>query len=109
MYINSCCVLYSGNGIVIGNDTLIAAGCILAPTNHEFEAKHRLIRDQGFRPSKGGIIIENDCWIGANSVLLDGAHLECGAVISAGSIIRGRVPSHAVCASSEKNIIKYRQ
>ena len=30
-YLNSGCVLYSGNGISIGNDVLIAANCTLAP------------------------------------------------------------------------------
>ena len=34
--INSGCVLYTGNGIRIGRNVLIAANCTLAPTNHEF-------------------------------------------------------------------------
>ena len=34
--INAGCVLYTGNGIRIGCNVLIAANCTLAPTNHEF-------------------------------------------------------------------------
>ena len=30
VYINSCCVLYSGNGISIGDDVLISANCTIA-------------------------------------------------------------------------------
>jgi virginiamycin A acetyltransferase len=71
--INSGCVLYTGNGIRIGRDVLIAANCTLAPVNHEYSDRERPIREQGFRPSKGGIVIEDDVWVGANSVLLDGA------------------------------------
>jgi UDP-3-O-[3-hydroxymyristoyl] glucosamine N-acyltransferase len=34
--INSGCVIYSGNGVVIGQDVAIAANCTFAPTNHGF-------------------------------------------------------------------------
>ena len=27
-------------------------------------------------PSKGGVVVEDDVWIGAQAVLLDGAHVE---------------------------------
>ena len=35
-YINSGCVLYSGNGIKVGNNVLIASNCTLAPVNHSY-------------------------------------------------------------------------
>ncbi|MFZ1109707.1 MAG: acyltransferase [Rhodomicrobium sp.] len=94
--INSGCVLYSGNGITIGNDVAIAANCVLAPVNHAFSERERLIRDQRFQPSRGGILIEDDVWIGAGCVLLDGAILRRGAVIGAMSLVRGEVPAYAI-------------
>lgn len=87
--INSGCVLYTGNGILIGNRVAIAANCTFAPTNHEFRDPNLPIREQGFRPSKGGIKIGDDVWIGANCVLLDGAVLGNGCVIGAGSVVKG--------------------
>ena len=36
VHINSCCVLYTGNGISIGDDVLIAANCTIAPVNHQY-------------------------------------------------------------------------
>ena len=94
--INSGCVLYTGNGITIGRGVAVAANCTFAPTNHEFKRRDVPIRSQGFRPSKGGIIIEDDVWIGANCVLLDGAILRQGCVIGAGSIVRGEVPAYSI-------------
>ena len=47
------------------------------------------ISQQGHAKSKGGIIIENNVWIGANTVILDGARVCEGSVIAAGSIVRG--------------------
>ena len=96
-HLNSGCVLYSGNGITIGNDVLIAANCTLAPVNHAFHSRSRLICEQGFEPSRGGILIEDDVWIGANCVLLDGAVLRRGCVVGAGSMVRGELPAYSIC------------
>lgn len=96
--INSGCVLYTGNGIHIGNHVAIAANCTFAPVNHAYADRNRFIRDQGFLPSKGGILIEDDVWIGANCVLLDGAVLRQGCVIGAGSIVRGELCAYTVYA-----------
>ncbi|MEM9222738.1 MAG: DapH/DapD/GlmU-related protein, partial [Pseudomonadota bacterium] len=92
--INSGCVIYTGNGVTIGNDVAIAANCVFAATNHEFSEKSRLIREQGFRASRGGIVIEDDVWIGAGAVLLDGARVRKGAVIGAMSLVRGEVEAY---------------
>ena len=61
MVINAGCVLYTGNGIHIGNYVAIAANCTFAPVNHAYADRSRLIREQGFLPSKGGIVIEDGC------------------------------------------------
>ncbi|HEY1936060.1 MAG TPA: acyltransferase [Acetobacteraceae bacterium] len=94
--INSGCVLYTGNGIRIGRNVLIAANCTLAPTNHEFADPHAPIRAQGFAPSRGGVVIGDDVWIGANCVLTDGAVIGSGSVVGAASLVRGELPEFCV-------------
>ncbi|PYC21083.1 acetyltransferase [Aquipseudomonas alcaligenes] len=106
--INSCCVLYTGNGILIGNDVAIAANCVFAPVNHEFSAREKLIREQRFRPSKGGILIEDDVWIGAGCVILDGAILRKGCVIGAMSLVRGEVPAYSINAGNPLQLLGWR-
>jgi len=103
--INSGCVLYTGQGITIGNHVAIAANCTFAPVNHAYQDKHRLIREQGFLPGKGGIVIEDDVWIGANCVLLDGAVLRCGCVVGAGSIVRGELAAYTVYAGQPLRVV----
>ncbi|MFS2152575.1 acyltransferase [Rhizobium sp. Rhizsp42] len=107
-YINSGCVLYTGNGITIGEGVLVAANCTFCPTNHEFGSVDVPIRNQGFQPSRGGIVIEDDVWIGANCVILDGAHVGKGAVIAAGSVIRGKVAGMAVYGGQPLRLLKMR-
>lgn len=107
--INSGCVLYTGNGITIGDYVSIAANCTFAPVNHEFRRCDMLIREQRFLPSKGGIVVENDVWIGANCVLLDGAILRSGCVIGAGSLVRGEVEPYSINAGSPLRVIGCRE
>jgi len=96
--INSGTVMYTGNGIAIGDAVLIAANCTLAPTNHAFGDRAKRIRDQGFQPSRGGIVIGDDVWLGANTVVLDGAVIGQGCVIAAGSVVRGELEPYSIYA-----------
>jgi acetyltransferase-like isoleucine patch superfamily enzyme len=98
--INSGTVIYTGNGVVIGDGVAIAANCTLAPTNHAIADRTRFIREQGFQPSRGGIIIEDDVWLGAGVVVLDGAVIRKGAVVGAGSVVMGELETYGVYAGA---------
>lgn len=107
--INSGCMFYTGNGIAIGDHVSIAANCVLAPVNHEFRQRHALIQKQGFKPGKGGIVIEDDVWIGAGCVLLDGSVLRRGCVIGALSLVRGEVPAYSIQAGNPLRLLGWRE
>jgi virginiamycin A acetyltransferase len=107
--INSGCVLYTGHGIRIGANVLIAANCTLAPTDHEFADPDHLIRAQGLRPSRGGIVIGDDVWIGANCVLLDGARIGRGSVLGAASLVRGVLPDYCIATGAPARIRGWRR
>ncbi len=94
--INSGVVIYSGNGVDIGEDVLIAANCTLAPVNHAFQSKKIKIVHQGFQAGKGGIVIEDDVWIGANCVILDGAVLRKGCVVGANSLVNAELAPYSI-------------
>lgn len=94
--INSGCVLYTGNGIRMGTGVLVAANCTFAPVNHAYQDRNLPIRKQGFLPGKGGIVVGNDVWIGANVVVLDGAVIGDGCVIGACSVVRGKLDAYGI-------------
>ncbi len=104
VFINSGCVLYTGQGIRIGNSVAIAANCTFArsitPTRMP-TADPRA----GFLPGKGGILIEDDVWIGANCVLLDGATLRKGCVVAAGTLVKGELDAFTVYAGNPARAI----
>lgn len=99
-YINSGTVIYSGNGVTIGRYVLIAANCVLAPVNHEYKTRERLILEQRFAPSRGGIVIEDDVWLGAGVIVLDGAVIRRGAVVGAASLVRSELEAYGVFAGN---------
>ena len=107
--INAGCVLYTGNGIRIGEHVAVAANTTFAPVNHDYRSRSCLISEQGFLSSKGGIVVEDDVWIGANCVLLDGAMLRQGCVIAAGSVVRGEIPAYTVWAGEPLRQVGVRQ
>lgn len=109
VYLNSGCVLYSGNGIKIGNHVLIGPNCSLVPANHEYSNKNELISKQRFAKSKGGIIIEDDVWIGANVTIVDGAIIKKGAVVGANSLVIGVIDEYSVNIGSPAKCINYRK
>jgi acetyltransferase-like isoleucine patch superfamily enzyme len=107
--INSGCVLYTGNGIRIGRMVSVAANCTFAPVNHAFAERDRPIQQQGFQASRGGIVIEDDVWIGANCVLLDGAVLRQGCVVGAGSTVRGEVAAYTIVGGNPLRVLGERR
>ena len=78
---------------------------VLAPVNHNYSDGQTLIGDQGFMPSRGGIVIEDDVWIGAGSVLLDGVHIGAGSVVGANSLVRGIVPKMTIVAGNPLRVL----
>jgi virginiamycin A acetyltransferase len=113
--INSGVVIYTGNGITIGSNVLIAANCTFSPTTHEYRSRERLIREQGFViPSplfggRSGIAIEDDVWIGANCLILEGAYIRRGAVVSAGSVVKDELDEYGIYAGNPLKLYGYRQ
>ena len=108
VYVNSGCVLYSGNGIKIGNNVLIGPNCSIVPSNHNYSLNDVLIREQGFKDSKGGVLIEDNVWIGAGVTLLDGALIREGCVIAANSVIIGETDKFGIYAGVPAKKIKSR-
>jgi len=99
-FLNPHTVIYSGHGVYLGDYVLIGPACVIAPANHETARLNVPIRKQGFTESRGGIVIEDDVWVGANCTVVDGAYIETGAVIAAGSVVLGRVEAYAIYGGS---------
>ncbi len=54
------------------------------------------------------VIIKNDVWVGANSVVMPGVTIGNGAIIGAGAVVTKDVPDYAIVAGVPAKVIKYR-
>ncbi len=91
-------VIADGGEITIGSDCIFGPRVIIRSVNHKYENKSINIIDQGHKYNK--IVIEDDVWIGAGSIILPGSIIRRGSVISAGSVVRGEIESYGVYSSN---------
>jgi acetyltransferase-like isoleucine patch superfamily enzyme len=80
--------------IRIGRGVSIAPSCAFYPYDHGI-APGTPIRKQPFQ-TKGGIIIDDEAWLGFGVIVLDGVRIGKGAVVGAGSVVTHDVPDGAV-------------
>jgi virginiamycin A acetyltransferase len=58
--------------------------------------------------TKGSVLIEDDVWIGANSVILSGVTIGRGSIIGAGSVVTKNIPPYSIAFGTPAKIIKQR-
>ena len=97
-----------GNTIIgpvkIGNNVNLAQNIIISGLNHNYSDPDKTIISQGVNTSE--VIIEDDVWIGANSVILAGITIGKHSVIGAGSVVIRDVPPYSIVVGNPGKIIK---
>lgn len=96
-----------GGSLIIGNNVSISEHITMVVSNHGMK-RDVLHQKQYWDTVRTGIIIEDDVWIGANSVILPGVTIKKGAVVGAGSIVTKDIPPYAIVCGNPARIIKYR-
>jgi serine acetyltransferase len=105
--INPYCVIYGHGGLTIGNDVMIATGCIIIPANHNIADTEVPMSSQGL--TARGIVIGNDVWLAARVTVLDGVTIGDGAVIGAGAVVTKDIPPYAIAAGVPARVVGSRR
>jgi galactoside O-acetyltransferase len=100
--INASC----GGRIIIGKNCLIGPGVVMRTANHNYSRTDITIQEQGHTAKD--IIIDEDCWIGANCVILGGVHIKKGAIIAAGAVVTKNVETLTIVGGVPAKFIKSR-
>lgn len=93
-------------GITIGNDVIMGPQVKIFSENHQYDDPAILIRKQGV--TRKGVVIDDNCWIGAGATILDGVSIARGCVIAAGSVVTKSIPENSFAAGVPATIIKSR-
>lgn len=92
--------------IVIGKNVMFGPKCSLFAENHVFSDVTESIKNQGV--AQKGIIVEDNCWIGSNVVILDGVRIGTGSVIGAGCLISKDVAPGSVVVDKRNRVDRKR-
>lgn len=93
--------------IKIGNNVLIGSGCIITDTDsHPIDWQDR-INNRNERTISSPIIIEDNVFIGARSIILKGVTIGKNSVIGAGSIVTKSITANSIAGGNPAKVIKY--
>ncbi len=90
--------------ITIGNNVIIAQNVVLSGLNHGYEDISMPIKDQPCTTAE--IIVEDECWIGANAVITAGVRIGKHSVVAGGSVVTKDVPPYSVVGGNPAKVLK---
>ncbi|MCD8093756.1 MAG: acyltransferase [Bacteroides sp.] len=88
----------------IGNHVILAQNIVISGLNHRYEDPECPIHQQGVNTAT--VVIGNDSWIGANSVITAGISIGKHVIIGAGSVVTKDIPDYSVVVGNPARIIK---
>lgn len=99
-------ISYKGK-LTIKKYSVISSGCTIIPSTHlptvGVTFYNQALNHVG--DEDRGVFIDEDCWIGANAILLPGVHIGRGSIVAAGAVVTKDVPPYSVVGGCPAKII----
>lgn len=97
MWIHDC--------VTIGDHVKIGACVLITDTDaHPMDYMARRVSNEGTKSAP--IVIEDDVWIGAHSIILKGVTIGARSIIGSGSVVTKNIPADCVAAGNPCKVIK---
>lgn len=105
-------LIASRSTIRIGNKVMFGPEVTIRGGNHSTDHIGRFMVDIGDHDKKAeddrGVAIEDDVWVGARVIILQGVTIGRGAIIGAGAVVTKRVPPYAIVGGNPAKLIRFR-
>ncbi|WP_170178394.1 acyltransferase [Flammeovirga pectinis] len=99
--------IFCSKKILIGNNVLIGGGCKFWDTDfHSLDVETRNSDDDYFKAAKKEIIINDNVFIGSNSIILKGVTIGKNSIIAAGSIVSKNIPANEIWGGNPCKFIR---
>lgn len=102
-------ISYKGK-LIVKKYAAIGAGCTIIPGDHvpTVGVPQYLAGNLHINDVDGEIVVGEDAWVGAGTILLSHCQIGRGAVVAAGAVVSKKVPPYAVVAGVPAKIIATR-
>ncbi|MEL6519322.1 MAG: acyltransferase [Pseudomonadota bacterium] len=102
------CALWAGprdGQITVGDDVLFGPEVMVTASGYRFNDGQPVTKQA---MDEGNVVIGNDVWLGTRAIVLPGATIGDGAIIGAGSIVRGDIPAMAIAVGAPARVVGQR-
>ena len=100
-YINEGAKVYCAKNITIGSDCAIAFDTKILDTDTHF-----IFKDENVINENREVIIGNNVWVGANSFILKGTHIDNNVIIGACSLVSANLNSNKIYVGTPAKEVK---
>jgi acetyltransferase-like isoleucine patch superfamily enzyme len=90
-------------GLILGDDVLVSPNCSILTGAYNFDRLGVPLPEQG--TTSKGARIGHRVWLGSNSVVLAGADIGDDVIVSAGSVVSGKVPANSIVLGNPAKVI----
>jgi len=97
------CYIQAYGGIEFGSNVEMGPGVKIVSQNHDLNDYSKAMKP------KKPIIIGNNVWIGANSVILPELTIGDNVVIGAGSVVTKDIPSNSIAVGNPCKVIRKKE
>lgn len=91
----------------LGNDVIIASGVKFIEHDASYYTAYRFLGEKANPKNEkmGAIIVEDNCFIGANATILGGTKIGRDSIIAAGAVVHGTIPSGEVWGGYQLDLL----
>ncbi len=98
------------NNMVACHESIIIGDHVqLSPNVQIYDHDHDFRHPQGIKANAyktSPVVIGNNCWIGANTIILRGTTIGDNCIIGAGCVVKGNIPPNTILTQRRESIIK---
>jgi acetyltransferase-like isoleucine patch superfamily enzyme len=95
-----------GGFVDIGSRVMMGPNVSIIAESHLFETIDTPMKAQGI--ARSGVVVGDDCWLGAGSIILDGVSVGHGSIVAAGAVVTKSFPPYSVLAGVPAVLIRSR-
>lgn len=93
--------------IKIGNNVMVGANVVIQASEHKYDDLGIPMNWQGHRTGK--VVVQDDVWIGSNSVITSDVEIGQGAIVGAGAVVTHNVEPYSIVGGVPARVIGNRR